>query len=112
MARFSPQRRSYAEAKGEGQGAHMVKNLAGEGQMDVTTFLLLLGRPASPKEMPDLINHFLQSMRSLQLLDVDATVLASYRETSEAMKKAQSPHSTLVPPAFHSGPLTATWQLR
>lgn len=43
MAHFSPRCRSYAEPKGEGQGAHMVKTLAelfvGEGQMDVTTFL-------------------------------------------------------------------------
>lgn len=41
---------------------------------------ILLGIPVSPKEMPDLINHFLQSMRSLKLLDVDATVLLSYRK--------------------------------
>lgn len=94
----------------------MVKNLAevvcGGGADGRDHLPILLGRPASPKEMPDLINHFLQSMRSLQLLDVDATVLASYRETSEAMKKAPSPHSTPIPPASRSGPLTATWQLR
>lgn len=60
--------RSYAEAKGEGQGAHMVKGLGvvvGEGGLDC--LLMLLGRPASPRGLPDLINHFLSSMRSLRL---------------------------------------------
>lgn len=77
MARFSPRRRSRAaEAKGEGQGAHMVKNLAevvcGGGADGRDHLPMLLGRPASPKEMPDLINHFLQSMRSLQLLEAES----------------------------------------
>lgn len=116
MAHFSQQRRSYTEAKGEGQRAHMVKNLVegvcGGGADGRDHLPILLGIPASPKEMPDLINQFLQSMRSLKVLDVDATVLLSYHKTSEAMKKVLSPHSTPVPLASHSGPLTATWQLR
>lgn len=84
MAHFSQQCRSYTEAKGEGQRAHMVKNLVegvcGGGADERDRLPILLGRPASPKEMPDLINHVLQSMRSLKLLDLDATVLVSYRK--------------------------------
>ena len=48
--------RSYAEAKGEGQGAHMAKESRG--------LPLLLGRLASPRGLPDPVNHFLSLMRS------------------------------------------------
>lgn len=53
--------------KGEGQGAHMVKGSGEVAQGGLDRLPLLLGRPASPRGLPDLINHFLLSMRSLRL---------------------------------------------
>ena len=62
--------RSVAEAKGgleeRVRGAHMVKGLREVAQGGLDRLPLLLGRPASPRGLPDLINHFLSSMRSLR----------------------------------------------
>ncbi len=63
----SEHHRSLAEAKGEGQGAHMVKESGEVAQGGLDRLPLLLGGPASPRGLPDLINHFLSSMRSLRL---------------------------------------------
>lgn len=82
---LSQHRRSLAEAKGEGQGAHMVKGSGEIAQGGLHCLPLLLGRPESPRGLPDLINHFLSSMRSLRLC-VDATVIECYRKTSEGIK--------------------------
>lgn len=61
--------RSSAEVRGGGlrervRGAHMEKESRGVARGGLDRLPLLLGRPASPGGLSDLINHFLSSMRS------------------------------------------------
>lgn len=100
----SEHHRSLAEAKGglmeRVRGAHMVKGSREVAQGGLDRLPLLLGRPASPRGLPDLINHFLSSMRSLRLW-VWTPPSSCYRKMSEGIKTPLRPCLSCGPPRSH-----------
>lgn len=63
---LSPYGKCLSQKQGWRSGSTYGKGIE-DGHPQGSTAILLFGRPTSPRQLSDLINHFLFSMRSLQL---------------------------------------------